>query len=172
MNNVLQREKTSVASTVSQMKHDIVIRLALVSEQKELEALQFRASIHNAGDREAILANPDAIHLPLEQITKGQVFVAEMDGLVRGFAAILPRQNGDVELDALFVEPSVWRFGCGRKLIDHCARTAQDRGSAAIHVIGNPHAEGFYKACGFEALGTTQTRFGNGLLMRMPLSVA
>jgi N-acetylglutamate synthase-like GNAT family acetyltransferase len=148
------------------MTDDVVVRSALVSEQKELEALQWRASLNNPGDREALLANPDAIKLPVEQIAAGQVFVAEVAGSVKGFATILPREDGNSELDALFVEPSTWRHGLGRKLIDHCVQAARAQGSSAIYVIGNPHAEGFYTACGFEMLGTTQTQFGTGLLMR------
>src|ERR1700739_4314278 len=46
----------------------ISIRRAAVSEQKELEDLQLRASLTNAGDRDALLAYPDAIELPLAQI--------------------------------------------------------------------------------------------------------
>jgi hypothetical protein len=42
---------------------DIVIRPAVVTEQKLLEVLQLRASLTNAGDREALLAHPDAIRL-------------------------------------------------------------------------------------------------------------
>ena len=37
-----------------------LIRRAVVSEQKELEDLQMRASLTNAGDRDALLAHPDA----------------------------------------------------------------------------------------------------------------
>jgi GNAT superfamily N-acetyltransferase len=152
------------------MTSDIVIRPAILSEKSVLEALQWRASLNNPGDREALLANPDAIDLPGAQIADGHVFVAEVGGWIRGFAAIVPREDGDAELDALFVEPSLWRSGVGRALIDHCGATARARGSSALHVIGNPHAEGFYTACGFERLGSTATRFGAGLQMRKPLS--
>ncbi len=44
------------------------IRPALISERSELEDLQLRASLNDAGDRDAILAHPDAIELPLQQI--------------------------------------------------------------------------------------------------------
>lgn len=149
--------------------NDVQIRQARESEQKSLEALQWRASLGNPGDREALLANPDAIELPLEQIRNGQVFVAEAAGSVLGFAAILPREDGDVELDGLFVEPDLWRRGVGLKLVDHCAAEARSLGASAIHVIGHPDAEGFYKTCGFELTGTTQTRFGPALLMHRRL---
>jgi Acetyltransferase (GNAT) family len=89
------------------MTNALSIRAAVTSERKALEALQVRASRNNADDREALLANPDAIALPLEQIAGGLVFVAERDGAIVGFAAVLPRQDGGAELDGLFVEPHI-----------------------------------------------------------------
>lgn len=143
-----------------------LIRRAVVSEQRELEDLQTRASLTNAGDREALLAHPDAIELPLEQIEAGSVFVAESNGVIAGFAALLPRSDGDAELDALFVEPTMRRCGIGRRLVEHCCEVARRQGSAFLHVIGNPHAQDFYVASGFRLIGTAETRFGPGLLMR------
>jgi GNAT superfamily N-acetyltransferase len=151
------------------MPNEVIVRPAVASEQKELEALQWRASLNNPGDRDALLAHPDAIELPLEQIRGGGVFVAEVTGSMMGFAAILPRDNGDFDLDALFVEPSAWRQGIGRALIEHCAAAARTAGAESLHVVGNPHAEGFYSSCGFEMLGTKQMRFGVGLLMKRVL---
>ncbi len=131
--------------------------------------MQWRASLANPGDRAALLAHPDAIELPLAQIESGLVFVAEQAGEIVGFSAILPRSDGETELDALFVEPSLWRKGIGRLLVDHCAHAARLRASAALHVIGNPHAEGFYLSSCFRAIGTVETRFGVGLVMRKVL---
>ena len=145
------------------------VRVAVPADQKSLEAIQWRASLNNPGDRDALLANPDAIELPLQQIEAGRVFVAEVSGLIKGFAALLPRQDGNSELDALFVEPDFWRQGIGRVLVEHCCLAAKILGASAIHVVGNPHAEGFYGACGFKTLGTEQTRFGVGLLMKRDL---
>lgn len=146
---------------------NFLIRRANVSEQKELEALQLRASLTNAVDRDALLAHPDAIELPLEKITAGRVFVAEWNGAVVGFAAVEPKSDGDSELDAMFVDPHLRRRGIGRLLIEHCAGVARTRESVALCVVGNPHAEEFYIACGFKVIGTAETRFGPGLLMRM-----
>lgn len=131
--------------------------------------MQWRASLANESDREALERHPDAIDLPLDQITAGGVFVAEDAGALVGFSAILPRDGGDTELDALFVEPDRQRRGIGRRLVEHCAKVARVGGSSALHVVGNPHAEQFYLACGFEIEGTFQTRFGPGLLMRLAL---
>ena len=147
----------------------IVIRPASVSERGYLEALQTRASLSNPRDREALLANPDAIKLPVSQIEAGQVFVAEQDGTVVGFAAILRRNDGETELDGLFVDPGRWRQGIGRRLVEHCATVARSAQSPALRVIGNPHAQGFYYRCGFECVGTEELRFGIGLLLRKVL---
>jgi GNAT superfamily N-acetyltransferase len=148
---------------------DIVIRLALQAERSSLEALQWRASLANAGDRDSLLANPDAIVLPVEQIADGHVLVAQHDGVIVGFAAVLPRSDGNAELDALFVEPGLWKRGVGRLLVEHCADVARGRASRILHVVGNPHAEGFYVACGFRTAGAVETRFGDGLAMQREL---
>jgi GNAT superfamily N-acetyltransferase len=144
----------------------VEIRPARVDEKGELEALQARASLANAGDREALLAHPDAIEVPREQLQRGQVFVATRAGSICGFASVLPRPDGAAELDALFVEPASWRQGIGRALIERAIEEAQRMSASALHVVGNPHAESFYTATGFERIGTQATRFGVGLLMR------
>jgi len=151
------------------MTHDVFIRPARSEDQTQLESLQRRASLGNPGDRDALIANPDAIAVPIEQITEGCVFVAERDGSVAGFAALLPRPDGGAELDALFVEPHLWKQGLGRRLVEHVAGIARARAATFLHVIGNPHAEGFYVSCGFRTNGTIATRFGVGLDMRRAL---
>jgi len=143
-----------------------IVRLALEGERDALESLQWRASLNNPGDRDALLANPDAIHLAVDQIRSDLVFVAEVDGVLAGFAAVLPRPDGDVELDGLFVDPGMQRRGIGQALVDRCAAFARDHRAAALHVIGNPHAEAFYRAAGFELTGHYETRFGPGLLLQ------
>jgi N-acetylglutamate synthase-like GNAT family acetyltransferase len=145
------------------------IRLALPSEKLELEQLQMRASLANEGDRDALLAHPDAIQVPVEQIARGRVLVSEWEGAIAGFAVIEPRGDGDSELDGLFVEPRMQRRGIAKSLIEYCAEVIRKQGSTAIHVVGNPHATEFYSACGFEVIGRTETRFGPGILMRKPL---
>lgn len=148
---------------------NILIRTATTAEKKALEALQLRASLTNEGDREALLANPDAIEVPLAQIAAGRVFVSELSGATVGFSAIEPRTDGQTELDALFVDPNIRRQGIGRLLVAHCAEVARKQGSKVLHVTGNPHAEDFYIACGFKPIGTIETRFGVGLLFRKEL---
>ncbi len=148
------------------MQNKYTIRPAQPHEQKALEALQWRASLNNPNDREALLAHPNCIELPLTQIENGQVFVIEDANEVKGFAAWLARDDGNLELDGLFVEPEAWRRGYGKTLVAHCNDIARAQGAQAIYVVANLHAEHFYLACGFKALGSAQTQFGIALSMR------
>jgi GNAT superfamily N-acetyltransferase len=146
--------------------HGIGIRPALKGERKYLIELQRRASLSNAGDRVALLAHPEAIDVPARHIEEDAVRVAEMDGAIAGFSVVLRREDGDAELDGLFVEPDVWKSGVGRALVEEAAARALKSGAKALHVIGNPHAEGFYEALGFVTYGQFETRFGPGLRMQ------
>jgi GNAT superfamily N-acetyltransferase len=142
---------------------ELQIRLARPDEREELEALQWRASLANENDRPHLEANPDAIHLPPEQIERGEVFVADLDGRVVGFAAILV-ETGHIELDGLFVDPELWGRGFGRSLVNVAIHEARRQG-LAMKVIANRTALGFYKKCGFKIEGEAETRFGPALRM-------
>jgi GNAT superfamily N-acetyltransferase len=142
---------------------DLLIRLARPEEREALEALQWRASLANENDRPHLEAHPDAIHLPLDQILNGEVFVAELDGRTVGFSAILA-EEGHLELDGLFVEPDMWRRGIGAALVSAATHEAR-RCGLALMVIANPHALDFYQRCGFIHEGMVQTRFGPGIRM-------
>ena len=137
----------------------LMLRLAVPDEHDELEELQRRASLELPEYRDQLIANPHAIYLPEGQIANGQVIVAELDGEVAGFAAVV---GG--ELDGLFVEPDLWGHGVGRALVDAATHEARNRG-LALKVIANPRARRFYEHCGFSVEGEAQTRFGPALRM-------
>jgi GNAT superfamily N-acetyltransferase len=140
------------------------IRLALPEEREALEELQRRASLALETYNEQLEANPDAIHLPAQQIALGEVIVAEVDGRIAGFAVVLDELNV-AELDGLFVEPSHWRQGIGAALVHEAVHLARDRGLSLITVVANPAAREFYEKCGFAVEGEAQTRFGPALTM-------
>lgn len=147
----------------SQGLEALIIRPAALDEQRRLEALQRRASLMWEEDRQALLAHPDAIELPIDQIADGRVWVAEQRGAVVGFSVLLPGNDGAIELDGLFVEPDFRGKGIGRQLVAHAVAMARDAGAGSLRVVANPRAAGFYAACGFEIIGEEQTRFGRAL---------
>jgi GNAT superfamily N-acetyltransferase len=142
---------------------DLVIRLARPEERKELEALQRRASLALGEYNEQLEAEPDAVQLPIEQIERGQVIVADLADRIAGFAAVLI-DDDRAELDGLFVEPALWKRGVGSALVDVAVHEARRQGLAMM-VIANPSARPFYEKCGFTLEGEAQTRFGPALRM-------
>ena len=140
------------------------IRSALPEERLELEELQRRSSLALETYREQLEANPGAIDLPAEQIERGDILIAELDGRVAGFAAVLTDRD-KAELDGLFVEPELWRRGIGAALIDAAVHEARRRGLSLMTVVADPAAREFYERCGFTAEGVAETRFGPALKM-------
>ena len=137
----------------------LTLRIAEPHEHDELEDLQRRASLELPEYRDQLLDNPEAIHLPLAQLANGQVIVAEVDGEIAGFAALVAG-----ELDGLFVEPDLLGLGIGKALVDAATHEARRKGFT-LSVIANPRARGFYERCGFSVEGEEQTRFGPALRM-------
>lgn len=144
---------------------NLIIRPARPDERLRLIELQRRASLANPSDREMLLAHPEAVDTPEAQFAAGNVLLAGRDQTILGFAAIEPREDGNAELDGLFVEPKFWKSGIGRALVEAAADRALALGDSKLHVVGNPHAEQFYLRLGFVQTGHFETRFGTGLLM-------
>ena len=103
------------------MTDEIVVRLAEVDEQPELQALQQRAAMADDEYRRAVLKHHWKMQLQVELIRRGQVLVAEMQGSIAGLATVTPSEHENIELESVFVEPALWRRGIGRKLVEQCA---------------------------------------------------
>lgn len=139
------------------------IRQARPNERLDLAELQHRSSRALPEYREQLDANPEAIHLPLSQIERGEVTVAESVDGVAGFAVVVV-ENDIAEIDGLFVEPDLWRKGVGSALIDAATHEARKAG-LSLTVVAAPEAVGFYARHGFTAEGGVETRFGPAVRM-------
>ena len=92
------------------------------------------------------------------------VLVAEVDGEVRGFLvlAFVPTLSGlRALIDDQAVDPDYRRQGLGAALVEAAIQRASRRGATHLLVDtsrGDPAAQDFYKACGFEAEGIAPLR--------------
>lgn len=146
-----------------------VIRDAMPADLAALRDVYRRASLSNEGDRETLLANPDALEFPGLGGDDRRTRVATADGRIAGFATSVPA--GDViELDDLFVDPSWMRQGAARALVLDAVAIARELGAGRVEVTANPHALVFYGKAGFIAGHEVQTRFGPGLRMHIDVT--
>ncbi len=144
----------------------ITLRLAHLDKRMSLIAMQCRASLENADDRDIFNAHSDVIDIPAKLFEDQAVTVALLDTQIVDFSVVLQCDDGHVELDGLFVEPAYWRQGIGRLLIQRAVQRALKHGRSTLQAIANPHAHAFYQSLGFKQTGITQTQFGPGLLMQ------
>jgi len=106
-----------------------------------------------------------------ENIATRPHYVAELAGSVAGFYALEPEAAG-AGLDCMFVEPDLIGRGVGRALWQHAAATARTLGHAALIVVSDPNAEGFYLKMGCRRIGTrpSEVEVSRQLpLLRFPL---
>jgi len=152
------------------MASGYIIRPAKADDQPALLAIVWKTVMASERDREMLLAHPEAVQVPLEQLTMATACVADAVGTPAGFAIVLPRPDGDAELDGLFVDPTMQRLGIGRRLVERTRQLARAMGATTLHVVANDDALTFYEAVGFTQTGVTETQFGPALLMRQSLA--
>jgi GNAT superfamily N-acetyltransferase len=148
------------------MVTDVYIRTAQATDLGPLQDIFRRASLDNDGDREVLLANPDALALSPAAVNEQRTRVALVDDRIVGFATLL-RIGEAFELEDLFVDPQWMRQGVGLALMRDAAASARAAGVLRIEVTANPHAMTFYERAGFVPDGTAVTRFGPAPRMRL-----
>jgi len=97
------------------------------------------------------------------------VFVAELDGRVRGFASAGPTEDEGEdappgELYAIYVDPAAWGIGLGRELLVRAEQALRAAGfdAAALWVLeDNPRARRLYETAGWATDGACKP-FGRG----------
>ena len=95
-----------------------------------------------------------------------RVLVSETDGRVSGFVVVGPSRDAGAaaavgEVMALFVDPTVWRRGVGRSLVEASLASLAADGFDAVTVWTLAESDrdvAFYEALGFRRDGATQRR--------------
>jgi GNAT superfamily N-acetyltransferase len=148
----------------------IVIRDARPEDYPSLQSIFERASLSNAGDRDALLAHPEFLILDPELIGRGRTRVAMLsDDTIVGFASTSRTGDDVLELDDLFVDPDWQRHGAATELILQICREAAKEKAFRIDVTANDHAMAFYRMVGFESHGHVATEFGVGVRMHLTI---
>ena len=129
------------------------IRCALPGEARALSALALRSKAHWGYDTAFIDATRHDLEVSPESIRENACFVATVGEEIAGFYL----REGS-ELARLFVAPDLLGRDIGRSLMNHMADQAAKAGLAVIRIVSDPHASGFYEACGAVQTGVFASR--------------
>jgi ribosomal protein S18 acetylase RimI-like enzyme len=151
------------------MDREITIRPAQPEDQPGLLHIMWQTVLDSESDRETLLARPELVQVPIEHLAPATACVAEISGKLAGFAVVLPRPDGQAELDGLFVDPALQRRGIGRALIAQAMHLAGTIGASELYVVANEDALAFYSSVGFVEIGRADTTLRAAPLMRLTL---
>ena len=102
------------------------IRWSTPADLPALTDVFARAALSNEGDRDALLAHPEALVLEGDGIAEGLTRVATNSDDIVGFATVV-LVDGVLDLQDLFVDPDWMRQGVGRHLVQDAAAIAARR---------------------------------------------
>jgi GNAT superfamily N-acetyltransferase len=122
-------------------------RRATPADVAALNALAIAAKGHWRYTEAQLQAWRSELEFDPASLDRNPVFVAEAGGQLVGCVKVAT----DVqpwELHAMWVLPSHMGRGLGRSLLAQACRFAAAAGQQELHIDADPHAEGFYRACG------------------------
>ena len=129
------------------------IRLAKPEEASDLSALAFRSKAYWGYDDAFMAACINELTVSPEAVRRNPTYVIEADDRVLGFYMLSPSEDGNVELDYLFVEPDAIGHGYGKKLMEHAKGVAAARSYGSMIIQSDPNAVQFYRRAGGELIG-------------------
>jgi N-acetylglutamate synthase-like GNAT family acetyltransferase len=149
------------------MTGEPVIRAARESEALALGELAFRSKAHWGYSPEFMEACIEELSVAEEDIAAPDALfrLAECEGEIAGYYALVRLSQDEYELDALFVEPQWIGRGIGRALIEHAKKSARQLGVRSLLIQGDPNAERFYLAAGAVQVGERESESVPGRML-------
>ncbi len=137
----------------------VAVRAAAPADDGQLRAVAEASKGHWGYEPERLRTWAAALDLSRE------IWVAEVDGEIVGWAGVLPPADGACELDDLWVEPGSIGRGIGSLLFEHALERARTLGARALRWEADPNAVGFYERMGAATVGTATGSLGRELPM-------
>lgn len=155
------RKTRSALAEVNDAAGKLCIRPARAHEAELLTDLSLRSKAFWGYDAGFLARCRAVMTVKARNIKSHPHYVAEFDGRVAGFYGFESEIDG-VGLDCLFVETDLVGRGIGRALWRHAVDTARGLGHAALIVVSDPNAEGFYLKMGCRRIGTRPSELESG----------
>jgi len=145
-------------------------RSAKTSEAPRLSEIAFEAKRHWGYPAEWMeLWRPD-LTVSSPYLENEKVHVAEVDGVVIGFAGLSWGERGR-QIEHLWVMPSHMGRGVGRKLFAEMVRCAREENIRELSIWSDPNAEAFYLKMGAVRVGEERYLMPGGTSRELPLLV-
>ncbi len=137
-------------------------------ENRDLKAF---GALNEAWLREYFYIEPEDVKVlgdPYTHIFKpgGEIWIAELNGVVVGCCALLQHKDGSLELAKMAVDKLAQGYGVGRKLAERIIQQSIERGAQTLYIITNTKlasAMKLYRKLGFvESTIPKHTRFARG----------
>ena len=130
------------------------IRKASTEDANTLTKIAHEAKRHWGYPEHWIKHWQDDLTITPDFVATNQVYVAEHEGELLGFYALIVRKD-KAELDHMWVAPEHIGTGVGKELFIHAMQSAAKQNISEVGILSDPNAEGFYKKMGAHQVGET-----------------
>jgi GNAT superfamily N-acetyltransferase len=130
----------------------VTIRPAIPTDAETLTRIAHDAKKHWGYPDHWLEHWRDDLTITPEFVTANSVYVAEQDGSLVGFYALVSGKD-KTELDHLWVTPARIGTGVGKELFLHAMQTAAGQNIATVEILSDPNAADFYRKMGAHQVG-------------------
>ena len=148
------------------MAQNLLIRPATPAEAAALTEIAHDAKRHWGYPEHWIQHWQDDLTISSDFISKNEVYVAEREGEIIGFYALVLRDRR-AELEHMWVAPEYIGTGVGKELFIHAMQKAAGENVSAVEISADPNAEGFYQRMGAKRIGEVSSEI-DGQTRRVP----
>jgi N-acetylglutamate synthase-like GNAT family acetyltransferase len=132
------------------------VRPATPADHERLRELTFESKAHWGYDHELVRSWTDGLTFA----DGHERWLAEADGEIVAWAALIPPSEGVAVLDHLWVAPSAMGHRLGSRLFELAVGRARELGAERLEWGAEPNAVGFYEKVGGRKLRDELTEWG------------
>ena len=132
-----------------------------------LSAIAWAAKTHWGYPAHWLVQWREQLTITPEFIAAHETFMAEVDGEIVGFHALLETAES-WRLEHLWILPEQMGRGFGRRLFSHATARAAERGALCLTIEADPYAEPFYQHMGAVRTGVIRSEI-DGRSRELPI---
>ena len=134
----------------------VTVRAARAADEERLRELTFESKAYWGYDRDFVRRWAEGLSFESDR----ERWVAEVDGEIVAWAALVPPSGGVAVLDDLWVDPAWMGRELGSRLFRLAADRARELGAERLEWGAEPNSVGFYEKLGGRKLRDHVTEWG------------